>query len=190
MARRAPTWGALAVWALGLALTAAVLTLGPIYLSSEAEIASGADASKALSFFTPSEGWARETLAALHIAFLGAVLALAVFPAGQRFAGRMSGAAALLGLIEIGLAVGAVWLLSDKAQFAPPHMTVVALGALLLLGGVGLNLESIVRRVMSPKTPVALIFAAAILVGVAAFALIGMLSGRHYARIDEARAGR
>ena len=180
----------LAVWALGIVLTAAVLTLAPIYLSSEAEMAAGGEGAKAFRFFEPSQGWTREILAALHIVFLGTVLALAVFPAGQRLAGRMTGAAALLGLLEIGLAAGAVWLLSDKAQFAPPQMTIIALGALLLLGGIGLNLESIVRKVMSPKTPVALIFTIAVLIAVAAFGLIGMLSVRHYARIDYTRAGR
>jgi len=185
-----PVWVVAIVWTLALILTAAVLTLGPMYLTSEATSAAAEDAGKVFRFFEPSEGWSREILAALHIAFLAAVLALAVFPAGQPLAGRLTGAAALLGLLEIGLAAGAVWLLDDKARLAPPQMTVIALGALLLLGGVGLNLEVVARKVMSPKTPVAVVFAVAILVAAAAFGLIGMLSVRHYARIDYTRAGR
>ena len=190
MAQRTPTWVVLSVWALGLVLTAAVLTLGPIYLSSEAEMAARGEGAAAFEFFQPSEGWSREILAALHIVFLGTVLVLALFQASQRLASRMTGAVALLGLLEIGLAIGAVWVLGGKASFAPPQMTVVALGALLLLGGIGLNLESVARKVMSPKMPVALIFTVAVFVAVAAFGLIGMLSTRHYARIDYTRAGR
>ncbi|MFH1732817.1 MAG: Gldg family protein [Planctomycetota bacterium] len=190
MARKIPVSVTVAMWALGLVLAAAVLALAPMYLVDEARSAAEAGAGKTFRFFEPSHGWSREILAACHILFIGAMLCFALFPSGRRLAGRMTGASILLGLLEILLGAGSVWLLSEKAQFAPPQMTVVALGALLLLGGLGLNLDALARRLMSPKTPVVLIFGVAVLLAAAAFGLIGMLNVRHYERIDYTRAGR
>ena len=190
MARRIPVSVTVAMWALGLVLAAAVLALAPMYLVDEARSAAEAGAGKTFRFFEPSHGWSREILAACHILFIGAMLCFALFPAGQRLAARMTGASILLGLLEMLLGLGAVWLLRERAQFAPPQMTVVALGALLLLGGLGLNLDALTRKLMSPKTPVVLIFSVAVLVAAAAFALIGVLNVRHYERIDYTRAGR
>jgi len=173
------------MWALALLLVAAVLALAPVYLVGAAQ--SGPDQFR---FFEPSAGWAREILAAVHLLFLLGVLGLTVFTGGERLASRLTGLAAWLGLLEIGLAAGAVWFLGDGPRFAPPEMTVAALGALLLLGGIGLNLDALLSKALSPKAPVVLVYAVALPLAALGFALIGSLSARHYARVDYTRAGR
>jgi ABC transporter family protein len=173
------------MWALCLLTALAVLGLGPAYLILEApKLADGGP-----QFMQLSPGATREILAAVHLLFIGGMLAFATLPLGRRLAARMTGVAMVLGGIEVLLSVGAVFL-AEKAQYAPPHMAVSALGALLLLGGAGLNMDAVLARLKSPKAPVVFVFVAAVLVGVVGYALIGLLNTSYYARIDYTRAGR
>ena len=185
MALRTPIWALTLMWALCLLTALAVLGLGPAYLILEApKLAEGGP-----RFMQLSPGATREILAAVHLLFIGGMLAFATFPLGRRLVGRMSAVAMVLGGIEILLSIGAVFL-AEAAQYAPPHMTVSALGALLVLGGAGLNMDAVLARLKSPKAPVVFVFAAAVLVGVVGYALIGLLNASYYARIDYTRAGR
>ncbi len=198
-------------WTLVLLLAAAALVLGPLYLIEEVRATTAPPSTSfrtapstlrqdstqtsprtggyEFDFLAVSFGWSREILAALHVLFLAAIVMLAAHPTPRRLAARMTGVSAMLGIWEIALSVGAIFL-AEKARFAPPNMTVAALGALLLLGGIGLNLDAILQKLTSPKTPVVLIFTIATLVAAAAFALIGFLNVRHYERVDYTRAGR
>ncbi len=173
------------MWALGLLASAAVLGLAPAYLIAEAP--------RLVEGGTPwmqlSPGGLREVLVALHLLFLGGMVLFAVFPAAARLAGRMTGLAIVLGILEMFIA-GAGVFLAEGAHYAPPQMVVSALGALLLLGGLGLNLDGTLRWLRSPKTPAVLLFAAAGLFALVCYALIGLLNTRYYARIDYTRAGR
>ena len=187
MAEKHPILASAVMWALCLLITVAAVVLGPVYLFTEVPAAEQARAD--YSFLDVSHGWSREILAVLHVVFLIGMLGCAMVPAGVRLVRRMTGLSVLLGIWEILLSLGAAFL-TERVRLAPPHMTLTALGALLLLGGIGLNLDAIFERLTSPKTPVVLIFTVASAVGVIAFALIGSLNVRHYARVDYTRAGR
>ena len=180
-------WAAAVMWALCLLLAAAAVGLAPAYLLSEAPRL--AQAGSVYRFSELSAGWSREILAGIHLVFLVGLVVCAMVPAARRLVARASGVSVALGLWEIVLSV-VVLFLAREGRFAPPHMTVAALGALLVLGGIGLNIERMLEKLMSPKTPVVFIFGAAGLLGVVAFGLIGWANVRFYARVDYTRAGR
>jgi len=188
VADKAPVSVSATAWGLCLALVAAAAVLGPAYLIDETPKL--ADLAAVHRFLAPSAGWAREILAAAHVAFVLAMVLFTMLPFGRRLAGRMAGVAIAVGVWEILLSVLAAWLLGDRLRFAAPHVTVAALGALLFLGGAGLSLEGVLARLAHPKTPVILIFVVGAVLGVAAFGLLGVLNVRHYARVDYTRAGR
>jgi len=173
------------VWALCLLITVSAVVLGPVYLFNEIPAAEKAG----YRFLDISYGWSREILAVLHVVFLFGMLGYAMVPAGRRLVARMTGLSVVLGIWEILLSLAAAFL-TEHIRLTPQHMTVTALGALLLLGGVGLSLDPIFKKPTSPKTPVVLIFTVASAVGVVAFALIATLNVRYYARVDYTRAGR
>lgn len=181
MTSRAPAWTQALMWALCAAMAACVFLLGPAYLIGEA-----GDPSDVLAV---SRGGLREALAAAHVLFVLAMMGAAMWPPARPLVGPASAVAAFLGLLEMLFAVAAVSLV-EGAAFGLPHMTVTALGALLLLAAAGLNVEGVVERLRLPKTPVALIFVAAMVTALAAFGLIGALNNRYYARVDYTRTGR
>lgn|GEM_PF-4012133 len=182
LAARTLFWIA-AAWALCIVLAAAALALGPLYLIHEAGAAMGG------GYFDISHGWSREILVIVHVAFVLGMFSAAMSSSGRAVVGRIAGVAAALGIWEIVLSVSAL-ALSEGGRYAPPNMTVAALGALLLLGATGLSFEEVSRKLISPKTPVVLVFGVAVLVGAVAFGLIGWLNVRHYERVDYTRAGR
>lgn len=183
LAVRSPIWISAAAWTLCIVLAVAALVLGPLYLVHEA------GAVKSGGYFEISRGWSREILALVHVVFVLGMFAAAMSSVGRAVVGRMAGVSVALGVWEILLSVSAL-ALSESGRYAPPNMTVAALGALLLLGGIGLSLDEVSRKLVSPKTPVVLIFGAAVLIGTIAFGLIGWLNVRHYERVDYTRAGR
>jgi hypothetical protein len=174
-------------------LAVAVFALGTVYLAAESARGAQRDGDAAGvagdGFFGISPWGSREALAGAHVVFLAAMVLFAAMPAGRRPAARMTGVAVVLGLMELAIA-GLGSLLADPPAFAPPQMTVAALGLLLLLGGAGLSLERAAARLRTPKAPVVVVFAVAVAAAAVAFGLVGALSVRHYARIDYTRAGR
>jgi hypothetical protein len=186
LARKASIQTASVLWALCLLTAAAVLILGPLYLVADVPRALGG---AEYDFLAPSYGWSREILVAAHLVFVIVMVVYGMFPGDRALLGRMTGVSVLLGLVEVLLALGAVFL-GESARFAPPHMAVLAAGLLLVLGGVGLSLDTFLRRLVSPKAPVVLIFGVGLIVGAVGFGAVGALNVRHYARIDYTRAGR
>ncbi len=190
VAERVPVWAPVVAWALCLVLALGVLVLAPTHLACEMpKLREAAAAGTPYRFFALSSDGSREALAALHIVFLCGLLAFAIAPSGRRMIGRMLGVSVLLGAWEIMLVVAAVFF-TGGAGFAPPHMSIAALGLLLFLSGIGLGLETLLEKLASPKAPVVVVFGVGGLLGVVAFGVVGVASARNYARVDYTRAGR
>ncbi len=184
MSAKPSAWFPVAGWALSLIVVAAALVVAPAYLILDSQAAA-----PAAGYFAVSPGWTREILAAAHFLFLAGLLWLATASSARAVAGRVIGISIAAGIWEV-LASAAGMLLRESPRFAPPNMTVAALGAMLLLSGIGLRLASAGRTIRGPRTPVVVVFAAGLALALAAFGLIGVFSVRHYARVDYTRSGR